>query len=199
MSNPSKDFSGYTEKDIWSLLKSGNQEALSLLVHRYYDDLFRYGSGFTEKVTMVEDLIQDLFCDLWQKRVTLSDVLQIKPYLFTSVRNRIFRQLAREKKLVSLDKAVLFRFDIDFSPEDLFILQQDKMIVTKVLNDYINQLSPRQKEVIFLRFYENLTYEAIAQIMSISVPYLYLLIHKSLAKLRVLMVENGIARNADIA
>lgn len=184
---------GYTENDIWQLLKAGKQEALSLLVYRYYDDLFRYGCGLCEKITLVEDVIQDLFCDLWQKRAGLGDVSLIKPYLFISLRRRIFRKLKAERNITAFDgDKAEFNFDVEFSPEDLMIKKQDKEKLGVIINSYMNQLSSRQREAIYLRFYENLGYQAISQIMNITVPYLYLLIHKSVGKMRKMLLEQGV-------
>jgi len=184
---------GYTENDIWQLLKKGSLESLSLLVYRYYDDLFRYGCGLCEKVTLVEDLIQDLFCDLWQKRANLGDVSLVKPYLFISLRRRIFRQLKSERKVTGFDNSSTeFNFEVEFSPEDLMIKKQDKEKLSVLVNSYMNQLSPRQKEAIYLRFYENLSYDEIAKVMNITVPYLYLLIHKSVGKMRKMLFDHGV-------
>ncbi len=178
----------YTEKDLWQLLKEGDQKALSLLVYCYYDDLIRYGCGISSKVTLVEDVIQDLFCELWQKRVNLGNVSFIKPYLFTSLRRRILRQLKKDRKIEQLShEDIEFQFDVEFSPEDLIIKKQDKEKLAGLINSYIGQLSNRQKEAIYLRFYENLSYEAISEVMNITVPYLYLLIHKSVGKMREMM------------
>ncbi len=174
----------YTDNGILCLLKKDSEEALSLLVYRYYDDLFRYGSGLCEKVTLVEDVIQDLFCELWQKRGRLENIEHIKPYLFTSLRNRIFRQLKQDKRTVGVPEIIEFNFDVDFSPEDLMIKKQDREETALLLSTYIDQLSSRQREAVYLRFYENLSYEAISGIMNITVPYLYLLIHKSVTRLR---------------
>jgi RNA polymerase sigma factor (sigma-70 family) len=185
-----KESPGYTEQGIFSLLKKDNDEALSLLVYRYYDDLFRYGNGLCEKVTLVEDVIQDLFCEVWQKRERLSEITFIKPYLFISLRNRIYRQLQREKRTTNFTETIEFNFDAEISPEDLIIKNEDKEKIAGLLKNYINQLSSRQKEAIYLRFYENLSYKSIADIMEITVPYLYLLIHKSVARLKEMMNEN---------
>lgn len=121
------------------------------------------------------------------RKERLAEVVFIKPYLFTSLRNRIFRQLRNDKKVTALTETIEFNFDIDFSPEEMIIKKQDKEKVATLLNNYINQLSSRQKEAIYLRFYENLSYGAISTIMNITVPYLYLLIHKSVARLREMM------------
>lgn len=179
----------YAENDIWHLLKNGSREAVNLLVYRYYDDLLRYGSSFCNNTLLVEDMIQDLFCELCQKPEGISHINFIKPYLFTSLRRRIFRQMSRDRKVLQIDTADAdgLRFEVEFSPEELMVRKEEKAKLAYAITEYIQRLSPRQRESIYLRFYENLSYEAISGIMDISVPYLYLLVHKSLTRIRKLL------------
>lgn len=172
--------------DIWHLLKNGGREAVSLLVYRYYDDLLRYGCSFCANTVVVEDMIQDLFCELCQKSDGLSQIRAIKPYLFVSLRRRIFRQMKQERKWyqVDVDGEVEFSFDVEFSPEELIVKKEQREALCRQMSDYMRQLTPRQREALYLRFYENLTYDAIAEVMEITVPYLYLLIHKSIGRIR---------------
>ncbi len=75
-------------------------------------------------------------------------------------------------------------FTVVLSPEELTIQHQHTEKISEDLAAALNQLSPRQKEAVYLRFYENLSYEEIAQVMTVTVPYLYELMHKSIRSLR---------------
>lgn len=187
MGNPSSD-QRFSDNDIWHLLKNGSREAVSLLVYRYYDDLLRYGCSFCTNTIWVEDLIQDLFCELCQKPGNLAQVNFIKPYLFKALRRRLFRKSQQERKFVRIegeeDRGLLF--EIEFSAEELIVHREQKEEMTAKIGGYVQQLSARQREAIYLRFYENLSYEAISEVMGITVPYLYLLIHKSIGRIRKL-------------
>ncbi len=177
------------DSDIRHLLQNGSSEAISLLVYRYYDDLLRYGCSFCRNTLLVEDMIQDLFCELCRKPEGLSNVQFIKAYLLTSLRRRIFRQLQYDRKIHHSGdlQDVSFPFEVAFSHEEVLIKKEQREALAARLTSYVQQLSPRQREAIYLRFYENLSYEAISQVMEITIPYLYLLIHKSIGRIRKLM------------
>jgi RNA polymerase sigma factor (sigma-70 family) len=71
-----------------------------------------------------------------------------------------------------------------FSHEDFLIGEQNTLEWKNKLVQALNSLSPRQREAIYLRFFDNLTYEQIAQVMSLTVPTLYDLLSKAVKKLK---------------
>ncbi|MCU0354183.1 MAG: sigma-70 family RNA polymerase sigma factor [Cytophagales bacterium] len=172
------------DAEIWHRLKQGDEQAVTWLMRRYFDDLYRYGCRLCPETTIIEDSIQEMFVDLWVRRQRLSDVAAVKSYLFTSLRRRLLKQMStiRKHEASGLDDHYFFALDI--SPEELLIEHQHSQELSQRLSEYIQQLPPRQKEAVYLRFFENLTYEDIASVMSVSVAYLYELIHKAVANLR---------------
>jgi len=176
----------FRDTELWQLLKQGNEKALAVLMDRYYSQLYYYGLRLSGDEEFTEDCLQELFVDLWLKRNSLGEVALIKPYLLKALRRRLLRKgsLAKKTDLLSEEE---YLFALVLSPEDLIIAAQHAQTTHQNLEEALNQLPPRQKEAIYLRFYENLSYEEIAQIMTVTVPYLYELIHKATRSLRKFM------------
>jgi RNA polymerase sigma factor (sigma-70 family) len=103
--------------------------------------------------------------------------------LLKSLRRRIFRGRAKwGSNWESLQDNYLF--EVEFSIEVKLITQQVAHEQIRQLEGLLNQLSRRQKEVIFLKFYQNLTHEQIAEVMSLNRQSVYNILHEALQKLR---------------
>ena len=164
----------------------GDQFALAQLMELYVDTLYNYGSRFSNDHTMVEDCIQNLFIGIWQRRAFLSIPLNIKSYLFSSLRRMIHRKVRLIKKVsvISLSDNDSPGFDFELSIEHSLIQKEESRIMTNKLMYLITALPKRQKEVIYLKFFENLNREEIADIMQISPQAVSNLLQKALRNLR---------------
>jgi RNA polymerase sigma factor (sigma-70 family) len=173
------------ESILWRRFKEGDRQAFSQIYHTYFRDLYNYASKFTADKDLVKDCVHDLFVDLWEGRENLKDLLTIKYYLFRAFRNTMLDALAARKKIVLEDEGDLEKgFEFVLSHEARLIdLQWNEEQTARVLKA-LNTLSPRQKEAVFLRFYNNFSYEEIASVMSLQVDSVYNLISKALTILR---------------
>ena len=177
------DFRSYTDPELWQALKRGEDRAVALLMKRFYRDLYNYGLRISKNEALTEDCIQDLFVELWLKREKLGNVQVVKMYLVKSLR----RQIARKTTAASftdIDVLPEYEGDVVFSHEDFLIREQNTLEWKHKLLQALNSLSPRQREAIYLRFFDNLTYEQIAQVMSLAIPTLYDLLSKAVKKLK---------------
>ena len=78
---------------LWMQFLDGNEIAFSQLYCLFFDDLLTYGRRVGGDNEMVEDLIQDLFLKLYQKKITLEDNTRLRPFLFRALKNLIYNQL----------------------------------------------------------------------------------------------------------
>lgn len=152
----------------------------TLYVH-YYKKLYNYGRKFTTDHVLIEDSIQDIFLDYWNKQDRIDQPAALNSFLFTAFRYSLFRKLQRERRQLPLtDQTEEPAFDAaaflpgDDTPEEL----ADK------IRTAMQSLTPRQREALFLRFYEGLSYEEIADIMHITVKASYKLMARSLLQLK---------------
>jgi RNA polymerase sigma factor (sigma-70 family) len=153
----------------WLNFLHGDKSALSSIFLEFHDDLFRYGHRLSGDENLVKDSIQDLFLKLWKNRSNLRPIDDIKPYLFRSLRNHIIDSLELEKSRLILDNETDYPFYITYSPEDFLINHQvSEEIRMKVINT-LNKLTSRQREAIYLRYFEELDFETIAITMDMNV------------------------------
>ena len=177
------DFSCKDEAEAWSAMKSGDKRALIFFYTRYFNNLYDYGTRITRNKALAEDCIQDLFTEFWSKREGLSDVKNIKSYLFKSLRRKIVYKLSRDSK-ISLS-GDLASFEIDqLSHKTHYLSQQINTETRKKIIELIKTLTPKQREAIFLIFYEELSYKEGALVMDLKIKTVYNLIHMAISKLR---------------
>lgn len=173
------------DTQLWKRLKSGEGEALVLIYDIHIDALYNYTRRFTRNTTLVEDCIQDLFAEIWEKREKLSETNSIKAYLFKSIRRKVLRALNKDDKYIHAGEA-FGRYVQEDEPSyerwliDIQLTQEQQY----KLKSCLEKLSARQKEAIVLKFYENLSNEEIAIILDISIQSLYNLIHSAVKSLR---------------
>ncbi|RMG29874.1 MAG: sigma-70 family RNA polymerase sigma factor [Bacteroidetes bacterium] len=177
------------DRHLWASFKAGDRQALSAIFHQHIRILYKYGSKFSKDGQLVEDCIQDLFMDLWQKRQRLGDTDSIKRYLLGALRRRIIRQDQRGKKYltdaVELDD---YDFEVEFTCEELLIAGEIDEERHQQLQQALQKLSKRQKEAIYLKFYAEMDYQQVAEIMNLNYQSVRNLIHNALKKLRGMML-----------
>lgn len=168
---------------LWNSFKQGNWEAYTSLYNDYYSLLNNYGYKFTRNTNLIEDAIHDLFIRLWTTRNNLGNPASVKNYLYKSMRNTLLRKIKTEEKYTGIDnEEYSFGFEVTYTqPAGLDVEEKE---FRQKLQSVINNLPPRQKEIIFLRFYEGLSYDEIADIMSISTNSAYKLLYKALDNLQ---------------
>ena len=166
----------------------GDAEALSVLFEVYYDPLYYYGLKLTGDEELVKDCIQNLFQKLWRRREGLRALQVVKAYLFKALR----RHLGDETKLLRQHRHLLpaytDSFEVTYSHEEFLIAQQGDAEQSARLLAALNQLSKRQREALYLKFYDGFSYERIAEVMSLNTQSVRNLVFNALQTLRKVMV-----------
>jgi len=172
---------------LWQSFKNGEKDAFQAIYFSFFNNLYEYGMRIVSDKELVKDAIHDLFVKLWNSKTGLSDVIAIRPYLLVSLRTTIYNHLKQDKRMMIKEIGEDHPFEMVFSVESDFIRNETKSAQTQKLIDALNQLTPRQKEVVYLRYFEELEYEEIASIMNITVKATYKLTARGLVSLRQLM------------
>ncbi len=174
--------------DLWKQLKNGERSALDALYHQYFKLLYNYGRHLVSDITLVEDCIQDLFVTIWASRKRLGNVNSPKHYLLSSFRRKLLKEAGKRKKLRQLeDFQQQQRFLIEHSAEFDLIMQQADTEQKARLLAAMNALSDQQKEALFLKFYNNLSYQEVAAVMSAKTDTIYKIIARALKLLKKTM------------
>jgi RNA polymerase sigma factor (sigma-70 family) len=169
------------EAEVWCNLKAGDKKALSFFYTKYFDSLYNYGTKITKDCGLTEDSIQDLFMELWNNRGRLGEVTNVKYYLFKALRRKIIYKLSLLSRLPASD---IDSFEIELSHKSHYLSEQINHDIREKMIQMVNTLTAKQKESIFLIYYEELSYEEAALIMELKVKTVYNLIHLAISKLR---------------
>jgi RNA polymerase sigma factor (sigma-70 family) len=141
---------------LWSCFKGGDRKAFDVLLKQYYPLLLNYGVRLVSDTQMVEDCLQDFFIDLWHKRAGLGDVQSLKAYLLISFRRRLFRDKEKNNRLGFVaDLSDDYYFEVQFDIETDLIIKEITQENTEKLKYLLENLSKRQREAIYLRFYQD--------------------------------------------
>lgn len=175
------------DQQRWLAFQTGDKDALAYFFNTFIRNLYNYGLKFTQDEDVIEDTIQDLFICLWTTRKRLSMPVSARNYLLKAFRNLLFRKLSRLRKMSKFESEYIF-FDVELSAEANHIDIEQQLIRDRRLENAIHQLPHRQKEAIYLRFYENASYEKIAEVMDTTVRASYKNVFRALCYLRETLV-----------
>lgn len=174
-----------TDQELWNAFRKGEEQAFAQIARQYYPGLFSYGAKFSRDREFVNDCVQDLFLELWSMRESIGDTQFVKFYLFKSLRRKIHRESIRRNRLgeeqeLEWDYEILF----DESFEQQLITLETNEQRLKALNQQLESLSKRQQEAIYLKFFENLDNNSIAEVMNITPQAVANLIYRSIRDLK---------------
>lgn len=180
-----KEYSLRDEAACMQRLQHNDEEALASLIRVYYASLYNYASRFTRDDGLIKDCIQEVFISVWQRRETASTILSPKFYLLRATKNKVLKSLHRKsQQAVSISLQEEYPFYYEFSIERIIIEKQISEANALRLRKTLSLLSKRQKEIIYLKYYQYLDNGQIAEIMSISRQSVYNLLHDTIQKLK---------------
>ena len=182
-----KESSVQHEAELLQRLQQHYEEALAALMDMYYADLYNYAARFTKDDGLIKDCIQEVFISLWQRRETVGSILSPKYYFLRAIKNKVLKSLHKNSRTTT---SVLLQDDYDFfhefSIERVIIEKQISEEKAEKLRKTLSLLSKRQKEIIYLKYYQYLDHGQIAGLMNISSQSVYNFLHEAIYKLRSL-------------
>ncbi len=173
----------WSDQKLFNAIREGDSSALSALFLRHHNYLKHYGLRIVSDSYLVDDCIQELFIYILDSCKRLHEVIYVKAYLFKALRRRILEKSKQEQRLKNEEK-ILFRVNIQFSPQDLNIQNDEIQARHSTLLDALNGLAWRQRESIYLRYFNGLNTREIAEIMGITNQTVLNTLYQALKKLR---------------
>ena len=184
---------GTADPVLWLSLRKGDRNSLELLYKRHFPVLQRYGNKICNSPEVVKDCLQDLFFQLWVRREALQEVQSVRFYLMKWLKRDIIRYLTGKKggqQLISLEAD-----SDDFLPEvvlnDFFEESEIRSGRSEMLRLALAQLTNKEREVIYLRFFMHLPYEEISLVMNVGYQVVMNYMHRAMKVLR----ENQLLKN----
>ena len=166
---------------LWESFRKGDKDAFASLFREHYEALFRFGTKFTTDTELLEDCIQELFIELWQAK-SQTPVLSVKAYLLKSLKYKLLKAFRKKGKFLPLQENSEGNFE--WSHESFLIASQESNEKKQKVLAALGQLSSRQKEIIYLKYYQNLPYEEVGEIMNINYQVARNLLYQAIKSLK---------------
>ncbi|MDI9606049.1 MAG: sigma-70 family RNA polymerase sigma factor [Bacteroidota bacterium] len=162
-------------------------DKITTIYNAYVNDLFTYGLYLGFNKESVKDAIHDVFLKLSTNNNLLDNAENIKFYLFRSLKNRLIDTHKNRKEHVTLEamNSILeLPFNMTVNVETLLIEQEEKLQIKKEIVQMLDFLTPRQREIIYLRYIHEYDYKQISELLQISVHGCRKLVSKAILNLR---------------
>lgn len=153
------------EKELFIQLKKGDKIAFEAIFNIYYASLCIYANRMLNDDEKAEEIVQNLFVNLWSKRKNLDVESSLKYYLFRSVRNQCLNQLQHLKIREKYAQKVIENQEIEIHDHDYFI----EVDLAKKIQESIESLPEKRRQIFKLSREEGLKYKEIAEKLNLSV------------------------------
>jgi len=171
-------------QQLWEQYRTGDLYALAQIMQVHYADLFHWGLRLCDEREFVKDCIQDVFLSLHRQHKKIGQVANVRSYLLAVLKSRILRELSQKHIRNKTHLTDEYSFSVEFAADLQLIERESEFMNITRLHELLGELPSRQKEIIYLRFYQNLSFEQIAEVMNLGKQSVYNLMQKSLKSLR---------------
>lgn len=180
---------GYTalsDKELVTLLAGNDARAFEALYQRHAGAMYQFAYKKVPVQAIVEDLLQEVFTNLYRRRAELSHIENIRSYLYNALRNRIFNEL-RNSLLHEQHHAQM-------PPEQVtgLHINYDLQQLEKVFAAALDKLTERSREIFLLSRRDHLSYKEIAERLGISVKAVEKHMSRSLGVMREELKDFGV-------
>lgn len=171
--------------DLWNSIQQGNHQSFRMFYMEFTDILYNYGRKISSNEELVKDSIHDVFQLLWEKKENISINTSLKHYVLTTFKRDLIRKIKKSNHIDSYFDDQGFELSI----ESKIIGDEAQIRKMKMLDEAIKQLSNRQKEILFLKYHENLSYKEISELMDLNKNSMYKLLSSAIGRLREFMAS----------
>lgn len=176
----------FTDQQLWLAVRDSDEKAFAMLFVRYHGILYNYGCKLHTDANLIEDVIQDVFIDIWRLRANLtSEIISVKFYLYRAVRRRV-HGLSDSLNMLMMDKldGEIERNFTLANDEPAMIESESAAMLSQRIQSLITNLPPRQLEVLTLRYFDDFSVAEIASIMEITEKSVRNHLFKAISSLR---------------
>ncbi|MDR0844476.1 MAG: sigma-70 family RNA polymerase sigma factor [Tannerella sp.] len=174
-------------KEDITLLRSfltGNDHAFSSIYNKYVAELFGYGIGLGSEREMLKDAIQDVFYTFYVRKNQLTEVRNLKYYLFRMLKNRLLDMYKSTVHVNEAEPPEEMSFTIKTTILDELIAEEEKTALQIKIDTLLSTLTSRQKEAVYLRFMQEMEYEEIGRLLEMTPQAVRKLIFRAIKRLR---------------
>jgi len=178
------------EKELLSSLRLGNEDAFEQLYRIYSLQIFKKILSLVKEEEIAEELLQDVFLKIWEKRESIIPEKSFRSYLYCIAQNLVtdlFRRAAYDRKL--LDHLVVATTELHNPIEDRLDLMEREAVLQQALDN----LSPQRRKIYMLCKIDGKSYKEISSLLGISTSTINDHIVKGTKSLKIYLTSNEIA------
>ena len=152
------------DKELFKGFTKGDIKAFETLFHMYYANLCRFASGFIHDNDVAEEIVQDFFVKLWEKRAQLSVDTSVKNYLYRAVKNQCLNYIKHNITKTNHLQNIQTEKKRVIQPDEYFLALE----LAKKIEESIQSMPEKRREIFRLSREEGLRYNEIAEKLQIS-------------------------------
>jgi RNA polymerase sigma-70 factor (ECF subfamily) len=183
-----KENSMYNEKLLIEQLVKGNKKAFTVIYKFYRNDVYGYSISMLKTNELAEEIVQDVFLNIWKHRDRLNPDLSFKSFVFTTTRNLTLNLISKVANNRKLKEAVFYSSQKAYSTTDNKIIQAD---YESLKNQAIELLPPKCRIIFELSRNEDMSYKEISEKLNISLSTVKGQTSKALAIIRDFLQTQG--------
>jgi RNA polymerase sigma factor (sigma-70 family) len=168
----------------WRHFLSGDNNAYKWLYKTNIQTLFSYGNRFTRDPEIIKDCIQEIFTVIYKNRNRLIVPDNVRVYLMVSLKNKLIRTLQKREFFYEDISDDTTQFVLEPTVEEEYIENEEIIRQQKKVKEILSILTPRQKEIIYYRYIQELELDEICSLMDLNYQSAKNLIQRSLKKIR---------------
>jgi RNA polymerase sigma-70 factor (ECF subfamily) len=154
------------EKKTVASICNGDKNAFEFVFKAHYQHLCAYANQIVNDLDIAEEIVQEMFYQLWQKRDSLSIKISLKSYLFRAIHNSCLNHLKHNKVKQAYSQQVLYENN---DPSNNHYNLDDSTELIGLIRRAVDKLPPERKKVFMMIRYEDRKYKEVAEILGISV------------------------------
>lgn len=171
----------HSDKYLLMEVVQGDQRSFEIIYHKYAAPLYRFARKNIALKEDCEEIIQDIFMDIWARREKLDDVANLQSYLYRMVRYKVIRYFQHKGAIKRFEEHYRL-FEVLY--EDPQLEENKNATFQERLTTCLTNLPERCQEAFRLRLLENLSNPEVAQRMNISKKTVQLYMSKALCHIR---------------
>lgn len=143
-----------------------DQHAFKILFSHYYTPLFQFAVSIVKLREVAEEIVEDVFIKIWDKRKRLTEIANLRLYLYVSVKNHCLNHVTRRGTTAEIDPDQLDVVCAELvpNPEDLLVASE----LLQRVNRSIHELPPKCRIVYKMVKENGLSYKEVGEILNIS-------------------------------
>ncbi len=173
------------DEELLEQIKSGDMDAFETLFRKYYAPLFNYAHTFVKQKDDADEVVQDLFFNIWKNKEKLNISSSFKSYVYRAVYNNSIQRIRKQQKSISLNKRHALDGTTSYLEPDFIQIKE----LTDTIEKVLQQLPERSRKIFELSRFEGLKYHEIAKKLSISIKTVEANMSKSLKTFRKYLKE----------